>query len=96
MVHAVQCACAWVRGNFFFHLTARMGFEVPGMDRMQQLYICISCMWGGPLVTVSSQDGNGCHLSAYPRIKNPLGTVLGTSLYPWIRIRIALDIRGYF
>jgi hypothetical protein len=32
----------------------------------------------------------------YPWIKNPLGTVLGTSLYPWIRIRIALDIRGYF
>jgi hypothetical protein len=47
MVHAVQCACAWARGNFFFHLTARMGFEVPGMDRMQQLYICMSCMWGG-------------------------------------------------
>ena len=44
----------------------------------------------------TARDGNGCHLSAYPRIKNPLGTVLGTSLYPWIRIRIALDIRGYF
>jgi hypothetical protein len=42
------------------------------------------------------RDGNGCDLSAYPRIKNPLGTVLGTSLYPWIRIRVALDIRGYF
>jgi hypothetical protein len=45
---------------------------------------------------VGIRDGNGCHLSAYPRIKNPLGTVLGTSLYPWIRIRIALDIHGYF
>jgi hypothetical protein len=42
------------------------------------------------------RDGNGCDLSAYPRIKNPLGTVLGTSLYPWIRIRITLHIRGYF
>jgi hypothetical protein len=42
------------------------------------------------------RDGNGCDLYAYPRIKNPLGTVLGTSLYPWIRIRIALDIHGYF
>ena len=30
---------------------------------------------------VRSRDGNGCNLSAYPRIKNPLGTVLGTSLY---------------
>jgi hypothetical protein len=43
-----------------------------------------------------SRDGNGCDLSAYPRIKNPLGTVLGTNLYPWIQIRVPLDIRGYF
>jgi hypothetical protein len=28
----------------------------------------------------STMDGNGCDLSAYPRIKNLLGTVLGTSL----------------
>jgi hypothetical protein len=46
---------------------------------------------GGPIM-----DGNGCHLSAYPRIKNLLDTVLGTSLYTWIQIRVALDIRGYF
>jgi hypothetical protein len=42
------------------------------------------------------RDGNGCDLSAYPWIKNPLGTVLGTSLYPWIRIQVAFDIHGYF
>jgi hypothetical protein len=45
---------------------------------------------------VKIRDGNGCDLSAYPRIKNPLGTVLDTSLYPWIWIRVAPDIRGYF
>jgi hypothetical protein len=51
---------------------------------------------GGKKAVRGSRDGNGCHLSVYPRIKKPLGTVLGTSLYPWIRIRVALDIRGYF
>jgi hypothetical protein len=45
---------------------------------------------------VARKDDNGCDLSAYPRIKSPLDTVLGTSLYPWIWIRIAVDIRGYF
>jgi hypothetical protein len=31
--------------------------------------------------TIPSRDDNGCDLSAYLRIKNPLGTILGTSLY---------------
>jgi hypothetical protein len=56
------------------------------------LFVC-TCLSS---LCVTIRDDNGCHLSAYPRIKNPLGMVLDTSLYPWIRIRVALDIRGYF
>jgi hypothetical protein len=33
---------------------------------------------------ISFRDGNGCDLSTYSWIKNMLGTVLDTSLYPWI------------
>jgi hypothetical protein len=49
-----------------------------------------------PLLTIG-KDGNGYPLSMYPRVKNPLGTDLGTSLYPRVRVqvRVAFDIHGY-
>ena len=45
--------------------------------------------------TVPAKDGNGYPLSACPRVKNPLDTGSGTSLYPRVWVRVAFDIRGY-
>jgi hypothetical protein len=41
------------------------------------------------------KDGNGYPLSVCPRVKNPLGTDSGTSLYPRVRVRVAFDIHRY-
>jgi hypothetical protein len=32
------------------------------------------------------KDGNGYPLPTCPRVKNPMGTGLGLSVYPWMRI----------
>jgi hypothetical protein len=44
---------------------------------------------------IMGKDGNGYLLSVCPRIKNSLGTNLGMSLYPQVRVRVAFDIHEY-